>query len=98
MIKKGQLKWCLREAFKDIIPSDVINRKKHGFNVPIDRWLKNEWSDLVSHTFSSDSYLTKNNIIKRNSLESVKKLINNKQRLNGHTIFSFIMLNMWLEN
>jgi asparagine synthase (glutamine-hydrolysing) len=38
----GTLKTVLRRAFADVLPPDVIARPKHGFNVPIDHWLKDE--------------------------------------------------------
>tara|TARA_B100000768_G_scaffold177368_1_gene191468 strand:- start:19031 stop:20878 length:1848 start_codon:yes stop_codon:yes gene_type:complete len=98
MINEGQLKWILRQAFSDILPKHVINRPKHGFNVPIDHWLKSEWKDLFHHTFSEESKLFKMNYINKDSMKYATNMLNNKLRLNGHTIFSIIMLNMWLEN
>jgi asparagine synthase (glutamine-hydrolysing) len=37
------------------LPRDIINRPKHGFNVPIDHWLQNEWCDLFEETFAESS-------------------------------------------
>ena len=97
MVRGKTLKWVLRQAFKDVIPTSIIDRPKHGFNIPIDFWLKGEWWDLVEESFSSFSYLRKYNFINQNSLSTAKKMLFDKKRLNGHTIFCFIMLNMWLE-
>ena len=96
MFKDNKLKWILREAFKEILTPEIVNRPKHGFNVPIDHWLKNEWKDLIDETFENSSELVKRNIIKKNSLKVINKMINNKNKLHGHTIFSFIILNKWL--
>ncbi len=96
MIRGKNLKWALRRAFENILPMDIINRPKHGFNVPIDIWLKSAWSDLVEETFSEDSELQKQNIISRESLATAHKMLADENRLNGHTIFCFIMLNKWL--
>ena len=98
MFKDGQLKWVLRKAFEDILSPEVLNRRKHGFNVPIDHWLKNDWFDLVEEAFDTDSELSKNNIIHPKSMDFAIKLLNNESRLSGHTIFSFIMLNKWLRS
>jgi len=97
LVKDGSLKWVLRQAFRDILPSDIIDRPKHGFNVPIDHWLKGEWSFLVDETFSNDSKLSKLGIIHKDSAALAKRMVNDQDRLNGHSIFSFIMLNLWLE-
>ncbi len=98
MIHNDKLKWILREAFKDILPKEVYARKKHGFNIPIDHWIRGKWYDLVLHTFSTESRLYKKNLIHDGSLDYVKNMINDEKRLNGHTLFSYIMLNLWLEN
>lgn len=41
-ISKGTTKHLLREAFRGIVPSHVIDRKKLGFPVPLRIWLKGE--------------------------------------------------------
>ena len=96
VFKDNHLKWVLRKAFEDLLSTDVFNRPKHGFNVPIDHWLKTEWFDLVEETFSPGSEIIKNNIVKGDSMDIAVKLLNDTSRLHGHTIFSFIILNMWL--
>ena len=96
IFKNNHLKWLLRKAFEDLLSSDVFNRPKHGFNVPIDHWLKTEWYDLVEETFSSGSEILKKNIIKSDSMDTAIQLLKDPNRLHGHTIFSFIILNMWL--
>jgi asparagine synthase (glutamine-hydrolysing) len=97
LIKDGNLKWVLRKAFEDVLPNDIIYRPKHGFNVPIDHWLKNDWADMVDETFDKSSALNKNGLINEKSLVQAKKMVNDKDRLNGHSIFCFIMLNKWLQ-
>lgn len=92
------LKTALRDAFRDILPMDVIERPKHGFNVPIDHWLKNDWKDLVYETFDPNSKLSTMGLLRDNSLAQALKFLDSPQDLNGHSIFSFIMLNKWLEN
>ena len=97
MIGSGVLKKTLRKAYSDILPKAVTQRPKHGFNVPIDLWLKNEWSDLLQDTFSPQSALSKQGIISKKSGAKALSMLRNPNRLNGHTLFCFIMLNLWLE-
>lgn len=98
LLHSDTLKWPLRDAFKELIPAEVLTRPKHGFNVPIDHWLKNEWKDLYQHTFSSQSALFKQGFISQASEKHASFMLNDKSKLNGHTLFCYIMLNMWLEN
>ncbi len=98
LVRGDVLKWALRKAFEDTLPQDICSRPKHGFNVPIDHWLKGEWAFLVEDTFSVNSELFKNGLISNNSKSIAKMMLSDKKRLSGHTIFAYIMLNLWLEN
>ncbi|MGB0669935.1 MAG: asparagine synthase (glutamine-hydrolyzing) [Rhodospirillales bacterium] len=33
-------KWILREAIRDLVPADVLNRPKKGFGIPLSAWLR----------------------------------------------------------
>lgn len=40
-------KHILKEAARGLVPDDVINRKKHGFGVPIASWLRGELKGMA---------------------------------------------------
>ena len=54
-----------KASFKDDLPKEIINRPKHGFNVPLDDWFRNDWSFLIDECFNSDSCLYNESIIKK---------------------------------
>jgi asparagine synthase (glutamine-hydrolysing) len=93
----GTLKAVLRQAFGDVLPPEVVARPKHGFNVPIDHWLKGEWADLVEETFAPGSALRRSGITAPGAGQAARAMLRDNDRLNGHTIFSMVMLNRWLE-
>jgi asparagine synthase (glutamine-hydrolysing) len=93
----GTLKTVLRQAFADILPPEVVARPKHGFNVPIDHWLRGEWSDLVDETFAPGSALHRSGMASPDAGQAARAMLRDNDRLNGHTIFCMIMLNRWLE-
>lgn len=97
LIKNGNLKWVLKKAYSDLLPSVVQQRPKHGFNVPIDHWLKSEWRELVRHTFSPGSRIVAEGWLKKSSSETIESLLNSGNTLHGHTIFSLIAINRWME-
>lgn len=97
MVRGNILKWPLRQAFSDILPAEVTERSKHGFNVPIDHWLKGEWSDLVDEAFCEGSALRRHGLVDAGAKNVAKDMLLDPTRLNGHTIFCYIMLNRWLE-
>jgi asparagine synthase (glutamine-hydrolysing) len=93
----GTMKLALRRAFADLLAPDIVARPKHGFNVPIDHWLKNEWADLVEQCFAPGSALHRAGIASADAGTVARRLLHDESRLNGHTVFSMIMLNLWLE-
>jgi len=45
-------KYILRQSMKGVVPKEIIKRKKHGFNVPIQDWLNNELKGMVAQLLS----------------------------------------------
>jgi asparagine synthase (glutamine-hydrolysing) len=39
-VHRGQTKWILKRAFREQLPEEILSRPKHGFEVPIDAWLR----------------------------------------------------------
>ena len=97
LVRSGKLKSPLRDAFSDILPNSVKSRPKHGFNVPIDNWLRGEWFDLLEHTFSNSSALYSKGLIDSESFVNAKAMLFDRNKLCGHVLFCYIMLNIWLE-
>ena len=40
-------KWILREAVRDILPPEILTRKKMGFPVPFSMWMKRDWQGVA---------------------------------------------------
>lgn len=85
----------LKEAFDDLLPAEVFSRPKHGFNPPINHWLKHEWLGILKESLSKDSCLFKYNILSAASAERFWKYFR-EDECGGSIGFCFIVLNMWL--
>jgi asparagine synthase (glutamine-hydrolysing) len=46
-VRMWQTKAIFREAVRDIIPAEILTRKKMGFPVPVGRWLQKEFWPVV---------------------------------------------------
>jgi asparagine synthase (glutamine-hydrolysing) len=40
-------KWILREAVRDVLPAEILTRKKMGFPVPFAMWMRGPWKALA---------------------------------------------------
>jgi asparagine synthase (glutamine-hydrolysing) len=47
-------KHILRKAMKGLIPDRIINRRKHGFTVPIAEWMQNGLKEYVTKLLSRE--------------------------------------------
>ncbi len=53
--RDGASKWILRRAVADVIPAEVLNRRKVGFDTPAVRWMQSTHRDWVRDTLTSQA-------------------------------------------
>jgi asparagine synthase (glutamine-hydrolysing) len=46
-IRGGRLKHAMKEAVSDLLPRDILERKKRGFGTPMGAWLKDDLGPLM---------------------------------------------------
>ncbi len=85
-------KRILKDALKDSVPRAILKRKKTGFPVPYDRWLKNEMKDFVAETLLNPNSNLRDYFCK----EGLVKLFEMNQRGEGcsQEIFSLLVLEL----
>jgi asparagine synthase (glutamine-hydrolysing) len=58
-LRGGTTKWILREAMKGILPSEILDRPKMGFPVPVGRWFRGEYKHVVDEYVLSDRAMSR---------------------------------------
>ncbi|MEQ1832112.1 MAG: asparagine synthase (glutamine-hydrolyzing) [Candidatus Eisenbacteria bacterium] len=53
-LQNGQTKRILKRALRGVVPDAVLDRRKMGFNAPVDRWLQGELRELANDLLRSD--------------------------------------------
>lgn len=53
-IKNGMRKRLLQDTFKDLLPKELYNRPKKGFEVPLLNWMRNELSRNIQNDLSEE--------------------------------------------
>jgi len=99
-------KRILKLALKGSVPDTILKRKKAGFPLPYDQWLKNELRDFVNDTILSqntalDSYFNRTTV--REMLERQQR--NGSENRNGgmaqnaldysREIYGLLILELW---
>jgi asparagine synthase (glutamine-hydrolysing) len=88
-----ELKRILKKALGQAVPQEILNRKKTGFPVPYDSWMRNEMKDFVFDTIlatnaASTSYLCKKAIT--NFLE-----LHQQGKGCSKEVFSLLVFELW---
>jgi asparagine synthase (glutamine-hydrolysing) len=47
-----RLKTFLKDAMRPYLPSEILSRRKQGFQVPLGRWLKGDLRDMTNDLLS----------------------------------------------
>jgi len=58
-LRGGTTKWILREAMKGILPTEILDRPKMGFPVPVGRWFRGEYKHIVDEYVLSDRSMSR---------------------------------------
>jgi asparagine synthase (glutamine-hydrolysing) len=53
-IRHGRLKHVLKESLGELLPKDILDRKKRGFGTPMGAWLKKELAPLLRRVLAPD--------------------------------------------
>lgn len=89
-------KILLREAFKKDLPSSIINRSKHGFEVPLLSWFRKEMKSLILEDLLEERYITDQGIF---DPKQIKKLLRKLYSMNpgdAHaTVWALIVFQWW---
>lgn len=95
-IRNGERKWILKRAMRDVLPGEILTRKKEGFSIPMKNWLRRELEPLMR------SLLSPARIAARGLFEpaEVSRLIDAHVagRDNyAHTLFPLMVFERWCE-
>lgn len=87
-------KYILKKSMGDLIPEEILNRRKWGFALPVAMWFRSELKDLISSVVQKSKV---NGIFNHDYLKTILdehlKGEKNHQRL----LWSFMMFCLWQE-
>jgi len=94
-LRGWQKKYIFRKAMKDVLPPQVLNRKKRGFDVPVGRWLKGELREVCQDIFSSNGLIGE--IFRVDKLEEMFRRHLTDREDWGRFFWMILMLHLWLK-
>ncbi len=93
--KNRQGKYLVREILYKYIPSEMIDKPKAGFQIPLAEWLQNELEPLVEKYL--DVSRLDREIFNAEEVEKIKQSLFDGDTSHANTIWFILMFEMWRE-
>lgn len=74
-INSNQRKKILKDCCSDLIPKELINRPKHGFEVPLLKWFRKELWPMIDKDLLSEDFVKEQGIFNYEEILKLKKKI-----------------------
>lgn len=88
------LKGILKELAVEFLPSEILNKPKSGFAIPLDNWFRGKWKEkFVHYVFDKKQNLVELNY---NYIESVWE-DHNKGQNYGHKLYAILVFHIWVD-
>jgi len=88
-------KWILREVAKRYLPREVLERPKHGFSIPVARWLREDLRPWTDRLTSGDGHAMR--FLHRPAVERIVREHMNGVRNHPSLIWRLLVLEHWLQ-
>ena len=92
----GHPKRLLTESLSDILPAEIVHRKKQGFSFPMEKWMKKELREVVEDALSLESirnrgFMTENGL--RNLYDGFLR-----GEVGYPVIWQMVVLELWMRD
>ena len=95
-VHRGETKWLLKRAYTKTLPRDAVWRAKHGFEIPVDAWLRGPLRQMFE-----DSVLSRTaraaDLIDQPAVERLYRAHLSKTGRHGGVLWAALMLARWSE-
>ncbi len=95
-INKNLRKRVLQDAFKDVLPAQLYNRPKKGFEVPLLKWFQREMKSLIVDDLLSEKFISDQGIFNYSEISKLKTQLFSSNPGDIHArIWGLIVFQWW---
>jgi len=89
-------KKIVQDAFRSLLPAELYNRPKHGFEVPLLKWFRKELRSLIENNLLEDKFILEQGIFDPEEIQKLKKQLfsNNPGDIHAR-IWGLIVFQSW---
>ena len=89
-------KRIVQDAFRSYLPEEIYNRPKHGFEIPLLDWFRNELWDLIDKDLLEDNFIKEQGIFNVSEIGELKTKLKSSNPGDSHaTIWALIVFQHW---
>ena len=96
-VRGGQTKWILKEVCRQRLPGAVLDRPKHGFEIPLDAWLRGPLRGMFE-TAVLDRNARVAGLVDQGLAAKLHQEHLAGSARNGRTLWSLLVLARWAEH
>ncbi|MFP4287678.1 MAG: asparagine synthase (glutamine-hydrolyzing) [Bacteroidales bacterium] len=95
-IDRFQRKKMLRDAFREELPTELYDRPKQGFEVPLLPWFRKELKDKIMNEWLSEEFIEQQGIFDLKVINNLKKKLFSLKPADIHAqVWSIIVFQQW---
>lgn len=89
-------KRIVQDAFRSMLPDEIYNRPKHGFEIPLLDWFRKELWGLINDDLLERNFVAEQGIFNVEETERLKKKLHSNNPEDSHaTIWALIVFQYW---
>ena len=93
-VRNMTTKWITRQAMRDILPQEVLTKKKMGFNPPLPQWINGELKPVIRQ-FLSPAAIDRRGIFRPDAVQKLLRDHEEDRRDNALKIWALLMIEVW---
>jgi asparagine synthase (glutamine-hydrolysing) len=91
-----QQKKIVRESFRHLLPDEILNRSKHGFETPVRRWLRGVLRPYVEELLLNPSFIEQQGLFEYEELNRVvQKALSQDAGDSAAVVWALLIFNHW---
>lgn len=91
-------KKILQDTFKNLLPQELYNRPKKGFEIPLYNWFNKELKSKIENEWLNDTFIAEQGIFNPEKIKDLKKKIFSKNPGDSAaTIWALIVFQYWMK-
>src|SRR5690606_17041089 len=95
-INKHLKKRIVQDAFRSILPEEIYNRPKQGFEIPLLEWFRKDFHTYIFDDLLNKEFVEQQGIFNYAEIENVRrKLMSNNPEYIQATVWALVVFQYW---